>query len=98
VPARQPAAPGPRELTTLKSGTASWSEGETGDGALTSAFGRVGPDVESVALTLTSGERVEATVSGGWWAVWAPGEAALRSTAELTFTDGARAEADVVAR
>ncbi|MFE6968341.1 hypothetical protein [Isoptericola sp. NPDC057653] len=98
VPAQLPAAPGPRELTTLQSGTASWSAGDTGDGALTSAFGRVGSDVESVALVLTSGERVEATVEDGWWAVWAPGEASLRSTAELTFTDGARAETDVVAR
>ncbi|MFC8600300.1 hypothetical protein [Isoptericola sp. NPDC057191] len=98
VLAHVPAAPGPRELTTLQAGTASWSEGDTGDGALTSAYGRVGADVESVTLTLTSGERVEATVQDGWWAVWAPGATALRDTAELTFSDGATAEADVVAR
>ncbi|MFC7878830.1 hypothetical protein [Isoptericola sp. NPDC057391] len=91
----EPAEPGPREITTVQSGTASWSEGDTGDGALTSAYGRVGADVASVALTRTSGERVQATVSGGWWAVWAPGEASLRTTAELTFTDGATAEVPV---
>ncbi|MEL7977726.1 hypothetical protein AAG589_17810 [Isoptericola sp. F-RaC21] len=87
-----PAVPGPRDVTTLQSGTASWSEGDTGDGALTSAYGRAGADVASVSLTLTSGERVEATVQDGWWAVWAPGEASLRSTAEVTLTDGATAE------
>ncbi|MFI2105387.1 hypothetical protein ACH436_18995 [Isoptericola sp. NPDC019693] len=90
-----PAAPGPRDVTTVQSGTASWSEGDTGDGALTSAFGRAGEDVASFALTTTSGERVEATVQDGWWAVWAPGEAALRPTAEVTFTDGATAEVAV---
>ncbi|MFE5339219.1 hypothetical protein ACFQ80_03290 [Isoptericola sp. NPDC056578] len=87
-----PGEPGPRDVTTVQTGTASWSEGDTGDGALTSAYGRAGSDVASFALTTTSGERVEATVQDGWWAVWAPGEASLRPTAELTFTDGARAE------
>ena len=91
----EPAEPGPRDVTTLQSGTASWSEGETGDGALTSAYGRAGADVVSFALTTTAGERVEATVSDGWWAVWAPGEASLRTTAELTFSDGATAEVAV---
>ncbi|SKC81588.1 hypothetical protein [Krasilnikoviella flava] len=90
-----PAAPGPRDVTTLQAGTASWSQGATGDGALTSAFGRAGAEVAAVELTLTSGERVEATVHDGWWAVWAPGEASLRTTAELRFTDGATADAEV---
>lgn len=90
-----PAAQGARDVTTVQTGTASWSEGETGDGALTSAFGRAGADVASVELALTSGERVRATVSDGWWAVWAPGEASLRTTAEVTFTDGATAEVAV---
>ncbi|MFD6135685.1 hypothetical protein [Isoptericola sp. NPDC060257] len=91
----EPAEPGPRDVTTAQAGTASWSEGDTGDGALTSAYGRAGADVVSFALTTTSGERVEATVQDGWWAVWAPGEASLRTTAELTFSDGATAEVAV---
>jgi len=84
-----PGEPGPRDVTTVQSGTASWSGGDTGDGALTSAYGRAGADVASFALTTTSGERVEATVQDGWWAVWAPGEASLRTTAEVTLVDGA---------
>jgi hypothetical protein len=95
VLASVPAAPGPRDVTTRGSGTASWSAGDTGDGALTSAYGRVGADVEAVTLTLTSGERVQATVSDGWWAVWAPGEASLQDTAKITFTDGGTAEVAV---
>jgi hypothetical protein len=89
------AEPGPRDVTTLQAGTASWSAGATGDGALTSAYGRAGAEVAAVELTLTSGERVEATVHDGWWAVWAPGEASLRDAAELTFTDGATAQVAV---
>ncbi len=95
VLAADPAEPGPRDVTTLQAGTASWSEGDTGDGALTSAYGRAGADVASVSLVTTAGERVEATVQDGWWAVWAPGEASLRTTAELTFSDGATAEVTV---
>ncbi|MGE9351046.1 hypothetical protein ACQP60_16390 [Isoptericola variabilis] len=87
--------PGARDVTTVGAGTASWSEGDTGDGALTSAYGRVGADVASVSVVTTAGERVEATVQDGWWAVWAPGEASLRTTAELTFSDGATAEVAV---
>lgn len=90
-----PAAPGPRDVTTVHVGTASWSEGDTGDGALTSAYGRAGADVASVSLVTTAGERVEATVQDGWWAVWAPGEASLRATAELTLSDGATTEVAV---
>jgi len=95
VPPAGPAVPGPRDVTTLQAGTASWSEGDTGDGALTSAYGRAGAEVAAVELTLTSGERVQATVHDGWWAVWAPGEAALRDTAEATFTDGTTARFEV---
>jgi hypothetical protein len=81
-------APGARELTTRANGTATWSEVDGTEGALTSAFGQVGEDVTAVELTLTSGERVVATVSEGWWAVWAPGGSALGSTAEVTYSDG----------
>ncbi|MGF0114966.1 hypothetical protein ACQFYA_01395 [Promicromonospora sp. Marseille-Q5078] len=93
-----PVDPGPRDVTTLQSGTASWSAGATGDGALTSAYGRAGSEVVAVDLTLTSGERVQATVHDGWWAVWAPGEASLRDTAEVTFTDGTTAPFEVAGK
>ncbi|WP_277212078.1 hypothetical protein [Isoptericola croceus] len=89
------ALPGRRELTTLQNGTASWSEGDGAEGALTSAFGQVGDDVTAVALTLTSGERVEASVADGWWAVWAPGGSALGETAEVTYADGTTARIPV---
>jgi len=95
VLASPPPAPGPRDVTTLQLGTASWSEGDTGDGALTSAYGRAGEEIASVTLTLVTGEQVEATVHDGWWAAWAPGEAALDDTARVTFTDGGTAEVAV---
>ncbi|MCK0118444.1 hypothetical protein BCE75_101240 [Isoptericola sp. CG 20/1183] len=85
-------APDARELTTLQSGTASWSEGDGTEGALTSAFGQVGEDVTAVELTLTTGEAVEASVTDGWWAVWAPGGSALATSAEVTYADGTTAQ------
>lgn len=88
-------APEARELTTRQNGTASWSEGDGTEGALTSAFGQAGDDVVAVELTLASGERVEATVSEGWWAVWAPGGSALGTTAEVTYVDGTTAQVPV---
>jgi len=87
LPAPLP-APAAREVTTLQSGTASWSEGETGDGAVTSAFGRAGSDVRAVELRLSDGKSVEATVQDGWWAVWAPGASSLESAATVTYADG----------
>ncbi len=90
-------APDARDLTTLQRGTASWSEGDGTEGALTSAFGQAGDDVAAVELTLTSGERVEASVADGWWAVWAPGGAALAARAEVTYTDGTTVMTDVMA-
>ncbi len=95
VLAADPAEPGPRDVTTLQAGTASWSESSTGDGALTSAFGRVGDDVAAIELTLDSGEVVRASVDDGWWAAWAPGASSLPSAADVTFTDGSTAQVDV---
>lgn len=92
LPERAPAA---REVTTLQLGTASWSQDDGTEGALTSAFGQVGDDVTAVELTLTSGERVAATVSDGWWAVWAPGGASLGSVAELVHDDGTTSRVDL---
>lgn len=85
-------APDARELTTLQRGTASWSEGDGTEGALTSAFGQAGEDVTAVELTLTSGESVAASVDDGWWAAWAPGGAALAASAEVTYADGTTAQ------
>ncbi|MCA5891786.1 hypothetical protein LEP48_00275 [Isoptericola sp. NEAU-Y5] len=80
--------PGAREVTVLQAGTTSWSEGSTGDGAVTSAFGRAGTDVSAVELTLATGDTVEATVQDGWWAVWAPGPSSIETDATVTFADG----------
>ncbi|GAA1721907.1 hypothetical protein GCM10009809_16980 [Isoptericola hypogeus] len=86
------AVPGPGEVTTLESGTASWSGSGSGDGALTSAFGRAGDDVAAIELTLDDGRAVQASVDDGWWAVWAPGDASLGTEAVVTRTDGTTAK------
>lgn len=85
------AAPGAAEVLVLQAGTASWSQGSTGEGAVTSAFGRAGADVVGVAGVLESGERVEASVEDGWWALWAPGAAAFDGPAVVTRADGTTA-------
>lgn len=78
------------DVSIIGSGTAAWSEGaERLPGELTLAFGRTGSDVESVELDGVSNEDVEATVSGGWWAAWAPGEEAF-DEAFTVVADGER--------
>jgi hypothetical protein len=49
--------------------------------------GRVGVSVTAVTLTLTNGNRVEATTSNGWFAAWWPGGQAAQ-TADITTTSG----------
>ena len=95
VVAAGPAAPGARDVTTLQAGTASWSESSTGDGALTSAFGRAGAEVESIELTTDDGQVVRASLDDGWWAAWAPGASSLPPTADVTFTDGSTAQVEI---
>ncbi|ANC32119.1 hypothetical protein [Isoptericola dokdonensis] len=80
--------PGAREVTVAVSGTASWSAGDAGEGAVTSAYGRAGTDVVEVTAVLDDGEQVVASVEGGWWALWAPGEESFGADVQVTFTDG----------
>jgi hypothetical protein len=91
-------APAGRDVRVLQAGTASWSEGGTGEGAVTSAFGRAGADVAGVTAVLRSGERVEASVGDGWWSLWAPGGAVFDGPARVTFTDGSTASVDLEER
>ncbi|WP_149204410.1 hypothetical protein [Actinotalea subterranea] len=91
----EPAADG---LTVLGNGTSRWAEGVMGEGAVTSAYGRVGADVESVVVTTTGGDEATASVENGWWAVWAPGGDALEDTARLTLDDGRVLEVSVSAQ
>ncbi|WP_402469585.1 hypothetical protein [Isoptericola aurantiacus] len=86
------AEPDARGLVVAQGGTASWSGGEAGEGAVTSVFGRAGAEVESVTVASADGELVEATVSDGWFAAWAPGQDAFAATAQVTYTDGSTAD------
>lgn len=86
-----PAAPGARDLTVAASGTASWSTGGDGEGAVTSAYGRAGQDVVEVTAVLDDGEQVVASLDGGWWAVWAPGEESFGADVQVTYSDGTTA-------
>ncbi|GAA4731587.1 hypothetical protein GCM10023216_24580 [Isoptericola chiayiensis] len=87
------AVPDARGLTVAGSGTASWSAGDAAEGAVTSVFGRVGDEVAAVTVARTDGELVEATVEDGWFALWAPGESAFATSAQVTYTDGTVADA-----
>ena len=67
------AAPGPRELVASDLGTGTMSAGD-----ISLAAGRAGAEVTSVAF----GD-VEATVSGGYFALWLPGRAFEDAPVEL---------------
>lgn len=63
---------------TITTQLSTWSDV---DGAWTAIHGRVGPDVAEVVVTRDSGEPVTATVDGGRFAAWWPGNAAAASVA-----------------
>jgi hypothetical protein len=90
------AEPAPDEVVVVQSGTAAWSSAESGEGAVTSAYGRAGSDVRSVTVTLDDGEQVLASVDGGWWMVWAPGEDAFTGPAEVVLDDGTTTQVPLV--
>lgn len=76
-------------ITVLQSGTSEWSqEDDEVPGALTSAFGYAGDDVARVVLRTEAGEQVQATVEGGWWAAWAPGDDAFERQISVVGEDG----------
>jgi hypothetical protein len=85
------AEPAPDGIVVAQSGTAAWSRA-AGEGAVTSAYGRAGPDVRSVTVTLDDGEQVQASLDGGWWVVWAPGEDAFTGPADVVLDDGTTAQ------
>lgn len=80
--------PAADDFLTYQLGTTSWLSGTAGRGALTSAFGRAGSDVTGIEVVLDDGATAQASVDGGWWAVWAPGAEALTGEARLTLRDG----------
>ncbi|MDO8143661.1 hypothetical protein [Isoptericola sp. 178] len=84
--------PGPRELVVAETGTASWSDGPSGEGAVTAAFGRVGEEVEAVTVATADGEQVAASMDDGWFALWAPGEESFSALAQVTYVDGSTEE------
>ncbi|WP_278236026.1 hypothetical protein [Isoptericola sp. AK164] len=90
--------PGPRELVVAESGTASWSDGPNGEGAVTAAFGRVGDEIEAVTVATADGEQVAASVDDGWFALWAPGEETFSALAQVTYADGTTEEVPLEVR
>jgi hypothetical protein len=67
-----------------------FSVGGNGNGAYSFGEGHTGSGVTGVALTLTDGTRVQATVQGGWFVAWWPGASTvaglLVTTASGTHT------------
>ncbi|NNU27278.1 hypothetical protein [Isoptericola sediminis] len=92
VGAEQVPEPAPSGLVVAESGTASWSDGPSGEGAVTAAFGRVGDEVEAVTVATADGEQVAASVDDGWFALWAPGEESFSALAQVTYVDGSTEE------
>lgn len=77
------------EVTVLHAGTTEWSQdGDEVPGALTSVFGHATSDVSQVVLRTEGGEQVHATVQGGWWAAWAPGDDSFTDQATVILQDG----------
>ncbi|PFG44829.1 hypothetical protein ATJ88_3566 [Isoptericola jiangsuensis] len=88
--------PAARELVVAVSGTASWSTGDDAEGAVTSAYGRAGADVVEVTAVLDDGRQVAASVDGGWWALWAPGDDTFGDDVQVTYADGTTAQVALV--
>lgn len=93
-------APSPQDstsITVLAPGKEPWGDldDEAGEGAVTSAYGLAGPDVEAIEVTTSDGTRAQATVDNGWWAVWFPGHHPLDPIITITTTDGQTHTADL---
>lgn len=83
-------APVASGITTVSAGVTIWNTGPSGGGAVALAYGRAAPDVRSVSTVLGDGRTVTATVAGGWWAMWVPGDTALPASATIGLADGSR--------
>ena len=83
------AAPGPREVLATDLGSGTMSAGD-----LSLAAGLAGPDVVGVTYRSVAHGEVVATVSGGRFALWMPGDELRDASAtdgvevELTYRDG----------
>lgn len=64
-------------ISTVSNGVTIWNYGPDGGGAIALAYGRAAPSVTSVRVTTSDGRVITATVQGGWWAMWAPGDTPL---------------------
>lgn len=80
-----PEGPG---ITAVSNGVTSWTFGPGDGGAVALAYGRAAEDVEAIELTLDDDQAVTASVEGGWWAVWVPGDSPLPDTATVTVSNG----------
>ncbi len=79
----------PTSITVLTPGQARRSgDGGAGEGAVTSAYGRAGTDVETIEVTTRDGTRAQATVDNGWWAVWFPDDSPIDHHATVTTAGG----------
>ncbi|MFC8597240.1 MULTISPECIES: hypothetical protein [unclassified Isoptericola] len=82
------AAPGPRDLSARDLGVGTMSSGD-----ISLAAGDAGTEVSSVAYDSRSHGRVVATVTGGHFALWFPGDELLGASSDgvdvqVTYTDG----------
>lgn len=82
-------------ISTVSNGVTIWNYGPSGGGAIALAYGRAAPGVTSVTTTMDDGRVITATVEGGWWAMWAPGDTPLPQTARVGYADGSGTTASV---
>lgn len=71
----------------LDPGADSWGS-EGGEGPITTVVGLAADDVTAVSVSTTDGVRAEATLAGGWWAVWFPGDVEISDDLVITTPDG----------
>lgn len=87
----QPADPAAFELgdapAVVLSPGGTWAS-EGGEGPITTVIGLAAPEVSEILLTTTDGTVAEATITGGWWAVWFPGEVEISDDLRLVTPEG----------
>jgi len=65
----------------------SWGS-EGGEGPITTVVGLAADDITAITVSTTDGVRAEASLEGGWWSVWFPGEVEVSDDLVLTTPDG----------